>query len=711
MIEQQGNLFLLSTAHTSLLLRADARAPGLLYLGKKLAGGWENASLLAPEYDGSGGEKPCSLFSAWGGTDFREPSLLLRAEDGSAAADFVLRSAEIAPRTPLEGLPSSYGEETCLRLTYEEKRLGVLLALEFTAYEDSDAFTSSCSLKNEGKSTVTIERFASLQLEFWGKDYAFTTFDGDWGCERQKHTRPLNGGKCENASFTGASSPFRAPFTLLTRAGAAVGVNLVYSGNHRTVAESDDMGRTRLIAGINPFSFSWKLRGGETFFAPEAVFAFGHSEREVGLHMRAFVQEHIIRGVWKKRPRPVLVNNWEGTYFSFTRERILNIARAAKEAGAELFVLDDGWFGRRDDDTTSLGDWTDYEEKTGGIASLAEKVRSLGLAFGIWMEPEMVSEKSGLYKAHPEWAMKIPGREPVRMRHQLMLDLTSPAVQDYLVESVSSVLTLTKAAYLKWDYNRRMTDVFGAAPSGEYYHRYILGLYSVMARLNAAFPDVLFEGCASGGARFDLGILSYMPQIWTSDNTDARERIAIQSGTAACYPQSTMGSHVSASPNHQTGNASALSARFAVAAGGVLGYECDLSALSNEERAAIRDQIVFYKQYREVMQFGSYYPLGDVRGEWAGYCTVSPDKSLAVAAVAVLKKRTGVFNLRASFKGLEEDALYRVSVREGAGTREAGKATGGMLVNGSVRLDGIFEEQDARSANPVFTRMFVFEKI
>ena len=256
MIEQQGNLFLLSTAHTSLLLRADARAPGLLYLGKKLAGGWENASLLAPEYDGSGNEKPCSLFSAWGGTDFREPSLLLRAEDGSAAADFVLRSAEIAPRTPLEGLPSSYGEETCLRLTYEEKRLGVLLALEFTAYEDSDAFTSSCSLKNEGKSTVTIERFASLQLEFWGKDYAFTTFDGDWGCERQKHTRPLNGGKCENASFTGASSPFRAPFTLLIRAGAAVGVNLVYSGNHRTVAESDDMGRTRLIAGINPFSFS-----------------------------------------------------------------------------------------------------------------------------------------------------------------------------------------------------------------------------------------------------------------------------------------------------------------------------------------------------------------------------------------------------------------------------------------------------------------------
>ena len=433
MIEQQGNLFLLSTAHTSLLLRADARAPRLLYLGKKLAGGWENASLLAPEYDGSGNEKPCSFFSAWGGTDVREPSRLLRAEDGSASADFSLRSAEIAPRTPLEGLPSSYGEETCLRLTYEEKRLGVLLALEFTAYEDSDAFTSVCSLKNEGKSTVTIERFASLQLEFWGKDYSFTTFDGDWGCERQKHTRPLNGGKCENASFTGASSPFRAPYTLLTRPGAAVGVNLVYSGNHRTVAESDDMGRTRLITGINPFSFSWKLRGGETFFAPEAVFAFGHSEREVGFYMRAFVQEHIIRGVWKKKPRPVLVNNWEGTYFSFTRERILNIAKAAKEAGAELFVLDDGWFGSRDDDTTSLGDWTDHEEKTGGIASLAEEVRSLGLDFGIWMEPEMVSEQSELYKAHPEWAMKIPGREPVRMRHQLVLDLTLPAVQDYLI--------------------------------------------------------------------------------------------------------------------------------------------------------------------------------------------------------------------------------------------------------------------------------------
>ena len=711
MITQRDNLFLLSTAHTSLLLRAGQRRVDLLYLGKKLTGAWENASLLAPEGDGSGQEKPCSLFSPWGGIDFREPSLLLRAEDGSASADFVLRSAALSPRTPVEGLPVSYGEEECVRFAYEEKRLGLLFVLELTAYEDSDTYSCIPYLCNEGASSVTIERFASLQLEFWGKDFSFTTFDGDWGCERQKHTRPLNGGKCENASFTGASSPFRTPFTLLTRPGMAVGVNLVYSGNHRTVAESDDMGRTRLLAGINPFSFAWKLEGGETFFAPEAVFSFGHSEREVGLRMRTFVQEHIIRGVWKKRPRPVLVNNWEGTYFSFTRERILNIARAAKEAGAELFVLDDGWFGRRDDDTSSLGDWFDYKEKTGGIASLADEVRALGLSFGIWMEPEMVSEKSELYKAHPEWAMKIPGRDPVRMRHQLVLDLTSPAVQDYLVESVSSVLTLTKAAYLKWDYNRHMTDVFGHAAGGEYYHRYMLGLYSVMARLNAAFPDVLFEGCASGGARFDLGILCYMPQIWTSDNTDARERIAIQSGTAASYPQSTMGSHVSASPNHQTGNASALSARFAVAAGGVLGYECDLSALSEGERAAIKDQIVFYKTYREVMQFGAYYALGDARGEWAGYCTVSPDKALAVAAVAILQKRTGVMNFRASFKGLEDGALYRVSVREGAGIREVAKATGAMLTGGSVRLDGIFDEADARSANSIFTRMFVFEKI
>ncbi len=710
MITCKGNLALLSTAHTSLLIRADERQPKLLYLGKKLTGAWENASLIAPEYDGTGFEAPCSLFSPWGGTDFREPSLLIRAEDGSVAADFCLRSFGEAERTKPNGLPVSYGEDSCLRLAYGEKRLGLTLVLEFTPYEDSDTYSCLTFLTNERGEGVTIEEFASLQLELWGKDFSFTTFDGAWACERQRHTRPLNGGKCENASYTGSSSAFHNPFTLLTRPGMAVGVNLVYSGNHRTIAESDDSGRTRLITGINPFNFAWKLEKGETFFAPEAVFSFGHSDREVGLHMRKFVQEHIVRGVWKKRARPVLVNNWEGTYFSFTRERILNIARAAKEAGAELFVLDDGWFGRRDTDTTSLGDWTDYEEKTGGIASLADEVRAMGLSFGIWMEPEMISEESELYGAHPEWAMKIPGRAPVEMRHQLMLDLTSPAVQDYIVESVSKVLTQTKAAYLKWDYNRHMTDTFGQAVGGEYYHRYILGLYAVMERLTAAFPEVLFEGCASGGARFDLGILCYSPQIWTSDNTDARERIAIQAGTAAAYPQSTMGAHVSASPNHQTGNASALSVRFAVAAGGVLGYECDLSALPEEERAAIKEQIAFYKQYRETMQFGTYYSLGDVSGEWAGYITVSPEKDTAVATVAVLKKRTGVQNVRAYLRGLDEGALYRVSVREGAGVKEIGLSTGGLLMAG-LRLDGIFDEQDARSANPVFTRMFVLQKL
>ena len=710
MVTCKQHFALLSTAHASLLIRADERQPKLLYFGKKLSGAWEHAFFIAPEYDGTGFDAPCSLFSPWGNTDFREPSLLIRAEDGSVAADFTLRSFGEAERTKPNGLPVSYGENTCLSLTYEEKRLGLLLTLELTAYEESDTFSCLTFLTNEAGGEVTIERFASLQLELWGKDFSFTTFDGAWGCERQKHTRPLNGGKCENASYTGSSSAFRGPFTLLSRPGMAVGVNLVYSGNHRTAAESDDSGRTRLVAGINPFNFAWKLGRGETFFAPEAVFSFGHSDREVGLHMRKFVSEHIVRGVWKKRARPVLVNNWEGTYFDFTRERIINIAKATKEAGAELFVLDDGWFGRRDDDTSSLGDWTDFREKTGGIASLADEVRALGLDFGIWMEPEMVSKESELYRAHPEWAMTVPGRTPVEMRHQLMLDLTQPAVQNFIVESVSNVLTLTKAKYLKWDYNRHMTDTFGAAVGGEYYHRYILGLYAVFERLTAAFPQVLFEGCASGGARFDLGILCYFPQIWTSDNTDARERIAIQSGTAAAYPQSTMGAHVSASPNHQTGNASALSVRFAVAAGGVLGYELDLSVLSDGEKAAVKEQISFYKQYREVMQFGTYYALGDVSGEWAGYSTVSPEKDTAVAAVCVLKKRTGVQNVRAYFKGLDEGALYKVSVREGAGLKEVGLATGGLLMAG-LRLDHIFEEKDARTANPVFARMFVLQKI
>ncbi len=710
MLSGQGNYFLLSTAHTSMLLFcADGRAE-YRYFGE-LVRDTAGAELLAPEWEGRT-LLPCS---PWGSTDFREPSLLIRHADGSVASRFVLTGAEIAPRVLPAGLPHACGGGDCLRLTYRDEAAKLVLCLQLMPLEACDAIVSSAWLKNEGEYAVEIERIASLQLELWGKDFSFTTFDGAWGSERQRHTRPLALGKCENASYAGSSSAFHNPFVMLTRPGETYACNLIYSGNHRETAEADDTGRTRLIAGINPFGFSWRVEPGETFYTPEAVLVYAQSPAEASARMRNFVMTHIIPPRWADCERPVLVNNWEGTYFSFTRDKILSIAARARDVGAELFVLDDGWFGRRDDDTSSLGDWKDYAAKTGGIASLADEVRAMGLQFGIWVEPEMISEDSDLYRAHPDYTMRVPFRKPLTMRNQLMLNLADVRVQDYLFEAISNVIQTVKAAYVKWDYNRYMTDCFDAVTrGGEYCHRYILGLYALLARLTERFPGVLFEGCASGGGRFDLGVLFYMPQIWTSDNTDARERIRIQAGTACAYPQSSMGAHVSASPNEQTGNRNSLYARFSVACGGVLGYESDLTAASEAELSEISAQIAYYKRHRRTLQLGEYTPLGDAFGDdWSGYLVRAADGSEAIAVVCLHEKHTEVFNRRARFAGLEDGARYRVyRVEKDGGEQLLTEADGDLLNRASVSLGGIFGETDVReNSNPLYVRMYRFERI
>lgn len=713
MLKIKGNYFLLETKHTSMLIKGDERAE-YLYYGERVPD-FTGAEWLSPETYWQGADHPLSLFTQAGRGDHREPTVSVRFADGSFATDFRFVRARAAARPAAEGLPLAYGEAKCLKLEFLDEPSRLKLCLYYTAFTDSDAITVIASLTNGGKKPVEILSLASLHLEVWGNDYSFTTFDGAWGSERRRHTRPLECGKCETASYIGSSSAFRNPFVLLGREGDVYGVNLVYSGNHREFAESDASRRTRVATGINPCQFSWELAPGETFFAPEAVMVYGKTDGEVSLRMHEFVSRHIIRGKWKDRERPVLVNNWEGTYFSFTREKILAIARKAAEAGAELFVLDDGWFGKRDSDTCSLGDWTDYEEKTGGIESLADEIRAMGLKFGIWVEPEMISEDSELYRKHPEYAMKIARRDPHRQRNQLMLDLADPQVQGYVYRAVSRVIAQCKAAYVKWDYNRFMTDCFDRnVRGGEYFHRYILGLYSVIARLVERFPNVLFESCASGGGRFDLGMLCYMPQVWTSDNTDARERTIIQSGTAYAYPQSTMGAHVSASPNEQTGNSNSLQTRFHVACGGLLGYESDFTKLSDEELEEVRSQIAFYKKYRGVLQFGVYHRLGDaVGGEWSGFITVARDGSKAVAVIAVPEKRTSEFNLRVRFAGLEEGALYHVRYRKADGTLvSVCRASGALLLRGSFPLQDLFAETDVhRFSNPLYTRMFVFEKV
>lgn len=382
-----------------------------------------------------------------------------------------------------------------------------------------------------------------------------------------------------------------------------------------------------MIAGINDFMFDWTLGAGEEFCAPEAAMCYAESEDALSRQMHAFAAEHVVRGKWKKRERPVLVNSWEGAYFDFNADSVVEMAKVSKELGAELFVLDDGWFGRRNDDTSSLGDWSDNVEKLGcTLAELAERVRGCGLKFGIWIEPEMISEESELFRSRPAYAMRVPGRTPVRLRNQLALNMADEKVQNFVVRTVSDVISRCGASYVKWDYNRMLTDCFGkGVAAGEYFHRYMLGVYKVISKVVKRFPFVLFEGCAGGGARFDLGMMSYFPQIWTSDNTDARDRLKIQDGSSYGYPQSVMGAHVSASPNHQSGDSHPLETRFNVACGGLLGYELDVRKLSEKDKKTVAAQISFYKEHRKLLQFGNFYRLGDsFGGDYGGFISVSP---------------------------------------------------------------------------------------
>ncbi len=713
MIRKTQRYLKIDTLSQTLLFSLE-EGPQYVYYGKKIRTDADYAFFL-PERDYFGSAMPLRPFSAFGDTDFREPSLLVEAENGVFAARFSFVRAELCQKPDLGVLPSSYGEGESVCLLYEEDYLKLRLSLFYTAFADSDVIAVSAKLENIGETPIHIKKFSSLQLDVWGNDYTFVTFDGSWGSERQKHETPVLDGLRVNDAKTGSSSPFHNPFVMAKGKGGVYAFNLVYSGNHKESAESDAFGRTRFLVGLNDFMFDWLLLPGAAFVTPEAVMARGNTETDVSLSMHAFIHRHLAGGEWGDKDRPVLVNNWEGTGFSFTAEKIKGIIDRAAEAGAELFVLDDGWFGHRDNDASSLGDWFDYTQKTGGIASLADYAQRKGLSFGIWVEPEMISEDSELYRAHPEYAMKPPDRRPVRMRNQLMLDMAREDVQNFVIEAVSSVILSCNAAYVKWDYNRQMTDCYSpGVRGGEYYHRYLLGLYRVLREIKARFPAVLFESCASGGGRFDLGMLYFMPQTWTSDDTDARERLLIQSGTSYGYPQSAFGSHVSSSPNQQTGNRTPLETRFNMAVCGALGYEMDLTQCSQAEMDTIRRQIAFYKAHRRTFQYGALYRLGDAfQDNVTGFFFVSPDREEGIAVVAVREKRVGVKNLRFSLRGLDETAVYAVQTREQENYDRVLRYTAGgdALMGGSLVLEDIFaDKQLYENSNPLYTRMYIFRK-
>lgn len=590
-------------------------------------------------------EDMCLEMSSYGKGDIREPFVEIRHADGSYTSDFLFDHAQIREeKAPLETMPSSYdetGQTKELVVTLKDKSYGLTLELLYSAFEKQDVIVRSARLLNTSSETIRLKRLLSTQLDFASGGYVLSTFNGSWAREMQRTDIPIRAGKHVNASCTGTSSNRANPFVMLSREnttedeGVVYGLNLVYSGNHYEAAEVNGYGKTRLVAGINPQSFCFVLEPGDVFEAPEAVMTFSDQGfNGMSQHMHDFVRQCIVRGEWKDKARPILLNSWEASYFDFTEKKLLRLAKAAKAVGIELFVLDDGWFGKRDNDACSLGDWNIVNKKKlpEGLAGLAEKINALGLDFGIWVEPEMVNVDSELYRAHPDWTIDIPQKPHSEGRNQRILDLCNPEVVDYMIECLSGVFSSANISYVKWDMNRTFSDCYSryldASRQEEVAHRYILGLYRMMEALTARFPHILFEGCAAGGNRFDLGILSYFPQIWASDNTDAVYRVNGQTGYSYGYPMSTVSAHVSSCPNHQTLRVTPLTTRFCVAAFGVCGYECNLCDLKKEELEEIRLQIALYKEWREVLQKGRFYRGRN--GNLHEWTCVSGDQSRAV---------------------------------------------------------------------------------
>ena len=613
-------------------------------------------------------EDVCLEFSSLGKGDLREPMLELVNPDGSRTNDFVYESHVVDDAQPEQSpLPGSYGEDgtaehLCVR--YRDRNNPLTLECHYWVWTDCDCITRKSVLVNGGDVAVEFERLLSLQLDLPESGLAVTSFRGAWAREMAKHTVNLPAGKYTVESRGGASSNRCNPFFLVhdaaatETAGAVWGFNLFYSGNHYSAVEVSPFGKTRVVSGIQPLGFRWTLGPGERFETPEAVLSFSDGGfTGLSQNMHFFVREHVVRGRWKRKTRPVLLNSWEACYFNISESGLVSLAKAGRDLGVELFVMDDGWFGDRSDDTKALGDWEVNKKKLpGGLAGLCKKINDLGLQFGLWVEPEMVNTDSALYRQHPDWAMSIPGKPHSEGRNQRLLDLANPAVQDWMIGKMSEIFSAAPISYVKWDYNRNFSDVYSPClppeRQGECAHRYILGLYRVMGELTERFPDILFEGCASGGNRFDLGILSYFPQIWASDDTDAIERADIQEGYSYGYPQSVLGAH-----NHQTLRNTPLDTRLNVAAFGLLGYELDLRDLSPAQRKELKAQIETYKKWRDVLQWGQFYRVrGGNDRQW---CCVSRDRKRAVGLLLRERMIPNQPGGRFFARGLEEETVYR----------------------------------------------------
>ena len=707
-IDAEKKIFTLETDHTMYQMQADAYGV-LRHLWYGAKTGCDMSYLqdypdvgFSGNIYAAGNDRTYSLdtlpleYAGAGVGDFRVPAVAAVHADGSSALDLRYYSHTVKPgKYGIEGLPAVYAAEDeaeTLEVVLRDTASAVEVTLLYAVLPALDLVTRCARIRNLGETPVTLTKAASLCLDISRGSWEWVHFHGRHAMERQMERRLLFHGIQEIGSTRGTSSHHQNPTVLLCTpdctetAGACIGAALVYSGSHQTKIECDQLGQVRVVMGIHPDLFRWELGAGECFATPEVMLSYSDTGLEtLSHHFHQAIREHICRGKYQLAERPVLINNWEATYFGFDTEKILHIAEEAARLGVDMLVLDDGWFGKRDDDCSGLGDWFVNETKlSGGLHDLVEKIKGMGMRFGIWFEPEMISEDSDLYRKHPDWAIRIPDRAPMRSRYQLVLDMANPEVQEYLFRVMSDVLHSADISYVKWDMNRSISDWYTrtlpADRQGEMPHRYVLGLYALLERLTAAFPDVLFEGCSGGGGRFDAGMLYYCPQIWCSDDTDAYERTKIQYGTSFFYPVSAVGSHVSTVPNHQTGRITPFETRGTVAMAGSFGYELDLNLLSDGEKQEVAEQIRQFKTYGPLIHNGKYYRLTNPMAEDAALWEfAAQDGSEVLVQGMLFHAEANVLRRTVQLRGLDAEKRYRLD-----GTEQV--YTGAALMAGGVLL-------------------------
>ena len=686
---QDNNTFILNSNNTSYILKVlDSGHLAHLYWGRRLRStnldyvirsrNWGSFLANTDNKENFMLEAIPQEYPGYGATDLRSPAVELQFSDGTSATDFRYVSHKIYEgKNKLEGLPATYTENdeeaTTLEIVLKDTLKPVEIVLTYSIFKEFDAITRNVKVRNMGQEDVKILRVLSANVDFNDDNFDMIQLSGSWARERHFVRQPLRSGSQSIESRRGASSHAQNPFMALARKdttetkGDIYGFSFVYSGNFLANVEVDMFYNSRAQIGINPFDFSWLLKENEEFQSPEAVLVYSPNGVTGMSHIyHNLYGKRLARGEHRDKVRPILINNWEATYFDFNETSIKNIAKEASNLGMELFVLDDGWFGKRNNDDCSLGDWFVNEDKIkGGLGKLSKEINDMGLQFGLWFEPEMVCPVSELYEKHPDWCIHIPGRTRSEARMQLILDLSRDDVCDYIIETLSKVLSSASISYVKWDMNRNMTEIGSAKlppeRQRELPHRYMLGLYRIMEELTTAFPHILFESCSGGGGRFDPGMLYYMPQTWTSDNTDAIERLKIQYGTSLVYPNVSMGCHVSAIPNHQVHRMTPLNTRGVVAMSGNFGYELDITKLSDEEKEMIKEQIKNYKEIRETIQFGDYYRLSSpFESNDVAWMFVSKDKKEVVVSFVRQRARPHPKFESRKLVGLEEDASYEI---------------------------------------------------